>query len=67
MLRSLNSRYYPPRGEKSLGETAENALKQIDEKDYARELTESGVAAERIRKYGFAFRGKKVLIVNDMS
>lgn len=51
-----------PRREKSLQETAENALRQIEEKDYARELTENGIPQERIRKYGFAFKGKEVLI-----
>lgn len=45
-----------------LEETAQNALDQIREKDYARELIENGVPEERIRAYGFAFRGKEVLI-----
>lgn len=50
------------RREKNLEETLENALKQIEEKKYATELTDRGVAADRIRKYGFAFEGKIVLI-----
>ena len=51
-----------PRRERSLQETAANALAQIEKKDYERELTESDIPKHRIRKYGFAFRGKEVLI-----
>ena len=48
--------------ESSLDETLENALKQIEDKEYAAALTAKGIPGERIRKYGFAFEGKKVLI-----
>ena len=51
-----------PRREKDLEQTAENALAQIEEKDYIRELAESGIPEEKVRIYGFAFRGKEVLI-----
>ena len=50
------------RGEKSLEDTAANALKQIEEKKYDTELLDQGIPAERILKYGFAFKGKECLI-----
>ena len=50
------------RREKSLEETVANARKQIEEKRYEAELAGRGIPPERIRKYGFAFEGKKVLI-----
>jgi hypothetical protein len=37
------------------------ALKQIAEKAYDTELTARGISPSRIRHYGFAFEGKKVL------
>ena len=48
--------------EDTLEETVENALRQIKEKDYDAELIKRGVKEENIHHYGFAFRGKEVLI-----
>ena len=49
-------------GEESLGDTVKAALEQIEEKKYEQELIDRGIKKERIRKYGFAFQGKTILI-----
>lgn len=48
--------------EKNLSDTVASALKQIEEKEYVSVLINKGIPASRIRKYGFAFHGKTVLI-----
>ena len=48
--------------EDTLEETVKNALRQIKEKDYDAELIKRGVKEENIHHYGFAFKGKEVLI-----
>ena len=48
--------------EKTLEETVQTALAQIEAKKYDTELLQLGVSKEHIRHYGFAFEGKKVLI-----
>jgi hypothetical protein len=52
----------PDDDEVSLEDTLKNAHAQIEEKQYANELTAAGIPEEHIRKYGFAFEGKTVLI-----
>ena len=51
-----------PRKESSLEETVAAALKQIEDKNYDAELIKRGVKEENIHHYGFAFKGKEVLI-----
>ena len=51
-----------PRKENTLEETVAAALKQIEEKNYDAELIKRGVKEENIHHYGFAFKGKEVLI-----
>lgn len=51
-----------PQKEKTLEETVKTALEQIKEKQYAVDLISKGIKEEKIKKYGFAFEGKTVLI-----
>ena len=58
----IEFKVYDPEKEKILEDSVKNALVQIEEKKYATELIKRGIQAENIRRYGFAFCGKKVLI-----
>lgn len=58
----IEFKIFNPRREENLEETLQNALKQIEDKKYEAGLLSKGIPAERIRKYGFAFDGKTVLI-----
>lgn len=48
--------------EKELCDTVKAALEQISQREYEVYLTTKGISSDRIRKYGFAFCGKEVLI-----
>ena len=48
--------------EKTLQDTVQIALRQIEDKNYDADLIALGIGSDRIRHYGFAFEGKKVLI-----
>ena len=54
---------YNPAKDSDLKAAAENALLQIEQRKYNNVLIERGVAQEQIYCYGFAFEGKKVLIL----
>lgn len=58
----LEFKIHDSEDEADLKETVQAALKQIEEKRYEQTLLDHGVKKERIRKYGFAFEGKTVLI-----
>ena len=55
--------YSKKAGDRSVEDTALRARQQIDDKKYCAELQERGITSDRIRKYGFGFRGKEVVIV----
>lgn len=58
----MEFKVYDPEEEESMKETVASALAQIEDMRYAAALEAKGIAPGRIRKYGFAFEGKKVLI-----
>ena len=58
----LEFKVHDPEEEATLKDTVEAALLQIKEKKYEAALIARGIPEDKIRKYGFAFQGKTVLI-----
>uniref|UniRef100_UPI0040575458 AAA family ATPase n=1 Tax=Agathobacter sp. TaxID=2021311 RepID=UPI0040575458 len=58
----LEFKVFHAKKEKTLEDTVTSALQQIEQKQYAASLIAKGIPEENIRKYGFAFEGKRVLI-----
>ena len=61
----IEFKVHEPDEEETLKDTVRAALDQITEKDYDAERLAQGISVDRIRHYGFAFEGKKVLIGQD--
>lgn len=58
----LEFKVHDEEDEASMMDTVAAALMQIERKQYEADLVARGIPADNIRKYGFAFEGKKVLI-----
>ena len=58
----IEFKVFNKRREQNLEETVAAALAQIEEKQYEKGLITRGIERKRIKKYGFAFLGKEVLI-----
>ena len=58
----LEFKVHDPEDETTLRDTVQEALQQIEKKQYAVQLVSKGIPEEKIRCYGFAFEGKHVLI-----
>ncbi|MCD7842406.1 MAG: ATP-binding protein [Lachnospiraceae bacterium] len=59
----IEFKVFDSKKEKTLNDTAMRALDQIRDMKYEMDLKARGT--QRVRKYGFAFRGKEVLIKED--
>lgn len=58
----IEFKVFNSRKEKNLQDTVQTARQQIEEKKYEQGLLQRGFLKKQIRKYGFAFCGKEVLI-----
>lgn len=58
----MEFKVHDPEEESTLKDTVMAALKQIEDRQYETMLEAKGIYGDRIRKYGFAFEGKRVLI-----
>lgn len=61
----IEFKVYDRKKDSSLEDTADRALKQIKDKGYAAQLIARGIEENMIRSYGFAFKGKEVVIVGE--
>ena len=62
----LEFKVHEPDEEKTLQDTVSSALQQIEARKYEAILLAKGFSSKQIRKYGFAFEGKKVLIGSNI-
>lgn len=58
----MEFKVHDPEEESTLKDTVMAALKPIEDRQYETMLEAKGIYGDRIRKYGFAFEGKRVLI-----
>lgn len=58
----IEFKVYDSEDEKQLKDTVKAAHRQTEEKKYDDEIIQLGIEKDRIKHYGFAFEGKKVLI-----
>lgn len=58
----IEFKVFSVRRDKTMEDTVQAALQQIEDKNYEADLIARGVPKENIRKYGFAFKGKEVCI-----
>ena len=58
----LEFKVHDPEDETTLKDTVQEALHQIEKKQYAAQLVSRGIPEEKIRCYGFVFEGQHVLI-----